>query len=235
MKVIFPFTENAAPFVPHTDQMGDPLPQYEGQPTLAHLLQPLCKLPVSEFIFIADYPTDPIQAYMEANHSGMPASFIQQTQEKGLGHSVSLASNYISDEPLLIVEAEASVSLNWTAFTQSQRSTIAVRRIVDEKPYGLVELREGIVGCLIQKPRRTDLVIAGCYFIRESKLLFACLHDLIQAGHRRNGKYQLTNALQRMIDYGVEIQVQEVKSVGHPLPYESSNFFGTDFEALRSV
>ncbi len=235
MKVIFPFTENTSPFVPHTDRISDPLPQYKGRPTLTHLIQPLCKLPVSEFIFITDYPTNPIQAYMEANYSEMTASFIEQTEEKGLGHSISLASNHISEEPLLIVEAEAGVNLNWTAFTQSQCSTIAVRRIVDEKPYGLVELRDGIVGCLIHKPRRTDLVIAGCYFIRESKLLFACLDELIQAGHLRNGKYQLTNALQRMIDYGIEIQIQEVKSVGHPLSYESSNFFNADFEALRSV
>ena len=235
MKVIFPFTENASPFVPHTDRVSDPLPQYEGKPTLTHLLQPLSKLPVSGFIFIADYPTDPIQAYIEANYSGMTTLFIEQTEEKGLGHSVSLASNHISNEPLLIVEAEASVNLNWTAFTQSQCSTIAVRRIVDEKPYGLVELRDSVVGCLIHKPRRTDLVIAGCYFIRESQLLFECLHELIQAGHLRNGKYQLTNALQRMIDCGVEIQVQEVESAGHPLPYESRNFFGTDFEDLRRV
>ena len=235
MKVIFPFTENASPFVPHTNQMFDPLPQYEGRPTLGYLLQPLCKLPVSEFIFIADYPTAPIQAYMEANYSGVTVSFIEQTQEKGLGHSVSLASNHISDEPLLIVEGKSSVNLNWIAFTQSRHSTITVRRIIDEKPYGLVELRDGIVGCLIHKPRRTDLVLAGCYFIRESQLLFECLDELIQYGQPRKGGYQLTNALQQMIEYGVEMQIQEVEPSTQEEVYESSSVMGTTFEVLNSI
>ena len=235
MKVIFPFTENASSFVPHTNQMFDRIPQYEGRPTLGHLLQPLCKLPVSECIFIGDYPTDPIQAYMEANYSGVMASFIEQTEEKGLGHSVSLASNHISDEPLLIVEAESGVNLNWIAFTQSRHSMIAVRRIVDEKPYGLVELRDGIVGCLIHKPRRTDLVLAGCYFIRESQLLFECLDELIQYGQPRKGGYQLTNALQQMIEYGVEMQIQEVEPITEEEVYESSSVMGTTFEVLNSI
>lgn len=114
-------------------------------------------------------------------------------------------------------------------------SLIAVRRVVDEKPYGLVELREGMVGCLIQKPRRTDLAIAGCYFIRESRMLFQCLHDLIRAERRRNGEYQLTDALQQMIELGTEIQIQEVELADQENTYELNNLFDTDLGPSNSV
>lgn len=235
MKVIFPITAEALLLIPHTSHtLKSPL-QCEGQLILAHLLEPLSKLSVSEFIFITNSQGSQIRAYVDANYSQLPVSFIERKEEKGLGYTVSLASDCISEEPLLIVETDANLNLNWTSFTQSEFSTIAVRRMVDEKPYSLVELREGAVGCLIHKPRRTDLMIAGCYFIRESSLLFQCLHEIIRKGWRRNGEYQLTNALQRMIEHGVEMRVQELEAVNQEESYELSHCFGTDFEVLSGV
>ena len=227
MKVIFPFIEHVPSLSAHTNRTS--------VPTLAELLDPLVRLPVSEFIFLLRQKADQIQSYMAANHSHIPISFIQQTAEKGLGHTVSLASDYVSEELVLIVGGDAILNLDWTSFSQSECSTIAVRRIIDERPYGLVELREGIVGCLIEKPRRTDLAIAGCYFIRESKLLFECLHNLIQTGREKNGGYQLTDALQQMIEQGVEMQVQEVELAEQGNPYALDNFFSPQLESLNGA
>ena len=227
MKVIFPFIEHVPSLSPHTNCTSEL--------TLAQLLDPLGRLPVSEFIFVVRNKADQIQSYMKTNHSNIPISFIQQTAEKGLGHTVSLASDYVSEEPVLIVGGDAILNLDWTSFSQSQYSTIAVRRIVDQRPYGLVELREGIVGCLIQKPRRTDLAIAGCYFIRESQLLFQCLHNLIQTGRQKNGEYPLTDALQQMIEQGVEMQIQEVELAAPGNPYKLGNFFSPQLESLNGA
>ena len=125
--------------------------------------------------------------------------------------------------------------MDWTSLSESEVSTIAVRRIIDEKPYGLVELREGLVGCLVQKPRRTDLALAGCYFIRESQLLFQCLHDLIRSERRRNGEYQLTDALQQMIEHGVEMQIQEVELADQEDTYQLNNMFDPDLKPSNSA
>ena len=172
---------------------------------------------------------------MDANYTEMPVSFVEQRENKGLGYTVSLASDYVSEEPVLIVDPNAIFDMDWVSFSESESSTIAVRRVVDERPYGLVELREGMVGCLIQKPRRTDLAITGCYFIRESKMLFQCLHDLIQTGWQRNGEYQLTDALQQMIEHGIEMQIQEVELTNQEDLYELNNFFGTNLRPLNCV
>ena len=128
------------------------------------------------------------------------------------------------------------VDIDWEAFARSEYSTIAVRRVVDERPYGVVELREGTVGCLIQKPRRTDLAIVGCYFIRESTLLFECLHDLIQSERRWRGEYQLTDALQQMVELDVEIRIQEIEFADPAhRPSKLDNYFSKDYESLSSV
>ena len=235
MKVIFPFAERVPCLTPCTRHRLEPPLGCNGRPTLAHLLEPLCKLPVSEFIFIVDDQNDQIRSYMGANYSGIPVSFVEQAEDKGLGHTVSLASDHISDEPILIIIGDAILDMDWKSFSQSEYSTIAVRRVVDEKPYGLVELREGMVGCLIQKPRRTDLAIAGCYFIRESRMLFQCLHDLIRAERRRNGEYQLTDALQQMIELGVEMQIQEVELANQEDLYQLNNVFDTDLGPFNDM
>ncbi len=235
MKVIFPFAERVPCLTPCTHHGSEPSFGCNGQSTLAHLLDQLCKLPVSNFIFIFSHHNDEIQSYMDANHSEIPVSFVKQTENKGLGHTVSLASDYISDEPIVIVVGDAVLDMDWASFSQSEYSTIAVRRIIDERPYGLVELRDGLVGCLIQKPRRTDLAIAGCYFIRESQLLFQCLHGLMHAKRQKNGEYQLTDALQQMIELGVEIQIQEVELADQEDPYELNNFFGTDLGPVNGA
>ena len=141
MKVIFPFAEH----VPHLglpiDNTLKSLPHSERRQILAHLLEPLSKLPVSEFIFILDCQSDQIRSYINANYNRIPVSFIEQTQNEGLGHTVSLASDYISDEPILIVVGDAILDMDWASFSERKSSTIAVRRIVDERPYALVELR----------------------------------------------------------------------------------------------
>ena len=235
MKVIFPFAEHVPRLTPRKNCTPQSLLSCDGRPLLAHLLEPLCKLPVSEFIFIVDDQSDQIRSYMGANYRDIPVSFVEQTENKGLGHTVSLASDYVSHEPILIVVGDAVLDMDWTSFFQSEYSTIAVQRIIDERPYGLVELREGMVGCLIQEPRRTDLALAGCYFIRESQLLFKCLHDLIRSERRRNGEYQLTDALQQMIEHGVEMQIQEVELANQEDPYELNNVFGTDLGPLNNM
>lgn len=211
MKAIFPFVECVTCLTPCTHHTLESPLRCEGRPILAHLLDPLYELPISEFIFVLSHQNCEMRSYIDANYSQVPVSFIEQSQNKGLGHTVSLASDYVSSEPVLIVDVDAMLDIDWRAFSQSDYSTIAVRRVIDERPYGLVEMREGFVGCLIQKPRRTDLALAGCYFIRESSVLFQCLHDLIRAERRWRGEYQLTDALQQMIELGVEMQIQKVE------------------------
>lgn len=226
MKVIFPFAERVPCLTPCTHQTLEPPLGCESRPMLSHLLDRLSELPVSEFIFVVSYRDSALRSYIDTNYPEMPVSLVEQTEDKGLGHTVSLASHHISREPVLIVEADAMLDIDWRAFCQSKHSTIAVRRVIDERPYGLVELREGVVGCLIQNPRRIDLMLTGCYFIRESRMLFECLHTLVQKGQRRRGEYQLTDALQRMIEVGVEIQIQEVELVEQRRdPSQLDNFF----------
>ena len=48
--------------------------------------------------------------------------------------------------------------------------------------------------------------MTGIYFVRESRRLFQCLNKLLKTGGKLGGEYQLTHALQMMIDAGTPFQ-----------------------------
>lgn len=65
-----------------------------------------------------------------------------------------------------------------------------------------------VVERLIEKPYWDEggFVMTGLYFVRESRRLFRNLNRVIRSGRCVGGEYQLTHALQLMIDAGTEFR-----------------------------
>ena len=61
-----------------------------------------------------------------------------------------------------------------------------------------------VVERLIEKPYWDEggLVMTGLYYVRESRRLFRCLNKLVKSGRCLGGEFQLTHALQLMLDQG---------------------------------
>ena len=61
---------------------------------------------------------------------------------------------------------------------------------------------------LIEKPYWDEggFVLTGLYFVRESRRLFRCLNKLVKSGRCLGGEFQLTHALQMMIDQGLRFR-----------------------------
>ena len=57
---------------------------------------------------------------------------------------------------------------------------------------------------LIEKPYWDEggFVLTGLYYVRESRRLFRCLNKLVRSGRCLGGEFQLTHALQMMLDQG---------------------------------
>ena len=61
---------------------------------------------------------------------------------------------------------------------------------------------------LVEKPYWDEggLALTGIYYIRESRRLFRCLNKVVRSGRVVNGEYQLTTALQLMIDADLQFE-----------------------------
>ena len=104
--------------------------------------------------------------------------------------------------------------------TANSTSTIGVQWRGNVKNYGMALVKDyaapghvprpnipksGVsIERLVEKPYWDEggLALTGIYFIRESRRLFRCLNKLVKTGRVLGGEYQLTHALQMMIDAG---------------------------------
>jgi glucose-1-phosphate thymidylyltransferase len=86
----------------------------------------------------------------------------------------------------------------------SKHSCIGIKKVENPERFGVVELEGKFIKRLIEKPSVfvSDLAIVGIYLIRNVPLLFECLRQLINKHARSKGEYQLTDALQLMLENG---------------------------------
>ena len=69
-------------------------------------------------------------------------------------------------------------------------------------------VEDGYIKKLIEKPLVpvSNLALVGLYYIANSEILIKSLNHLIEKNVRTKGEYQLTDALQMMIEDGEKIK-----------------------------
>jgi UTP--glucose-1-phosphate uridylyltransferase len=166
-------------------------------------------------------------------------SYVRQKEQLGLGHALLCASKIIGDEPFMLIlpddlfEQKSLVLKNMMdIYYQYQGSVIAAKRVGDDEVsrYGIIEpekLADRIyeVMDLVEKPPRAEapsnLAIMGRYVLTPD--IFKVLGD-IPAG--RNGEFQLTDGLKRLIKthpiYAYEFEGERYDA-GTPLGWLQAN------------
>ncbi|MBI1923168.1 NTP transferase domain-containing protein [Candidatus Poribacteria bacterium] len=212
MKVIIPAAGTGSRLRPHTYTTPKTLLHVAGRPILAYLLDVLVQLPnLSEFIFIVGDSGDRIRKYVET-HYAPPSTYIQQDEQMGLGHAISLAKERAHGEPVLIVNDDGILEVDPQQIIQSPVTIIGVKGVENPSAFGIVEMEGEFITRLVEKPENppTNLAIAGMYYIPNSNLLFKCLDELIQKDIRTKNEYQLTDGLQLMLQYGEKMKAARI-------------------------
>lgn len=204
MKAIIPVAGVGTRLRPHTYTLPKVLLNVAGKPILGHILDALQQHNIDEATIIVGYMGDLVEDYVRRNYS-MNVTFIYQEERLGLGHSIWIAREQITDnEPLLIILGDTIFDVDLSLATNSRFSTLGVKSVDDPRRFGVVELEKGFISRLIEKPENptTNLALVGLYFINNPKLLVESLQTLIDNNFRTRDEYQLTDALQMMIDKG---------------------------------
>ena len=204
MKAIIPVAGVGTRLRPHTYTLPKVLLNVAGKPILGHILDALQQHNIDEATIIVGYMGDLVEDYVRRNYS-MNVTFIYQEERLGLGHSIWIAREQITDnEPLLIILGDTIFDVDLSLATNSRFSTLGVKSVDDPRRFGVVELEKGFISRLIEKPENptTNLALVGLYFINNPKLLVESLQTLIDNNIRTRDEYQLTDALQMMIYKG---------------------------------
>ncbi len=207
MKIIMPSAGLGTRLRPHTYSKPKPMVSVAGKPVLGHILDKLVQLHPEELVFITGYLGEQIEDYVRSNYS-IPSRFVEQKERKGQSHAIYLAKDAI-DQPVLIVFVDTIFEADLGRLQDlTTDGAIFVREVEDPSRFGVVQLKNGLITRLVEKPKEyvSNLAVAGIYYIKAWKLFLECLEDQIQHDEPVNGEWFLADALQKMIDRGAKLE-----------------------------
>lgn len=210
-KAVIPAAGEGRRLKPHTHTTPKILLQVAGKPIIGHIMDRLLQARPDEVIVVVGAQGDQVRHYLTSEYR-CPFRFLQQTDPKGLGDAVYRAKDAFSGEPILVLLGDTIVDLNMSKMV-GRDNVIGVQEVDDPRRFGVVELENGYVTRFVEKPDRprSNLAIVGVYYFRDSGQLFGALDRLIARGRTTKGEFQLTDALQLMVNDGAKIKTRTIK------------------------
>lgn len=203
MKAIIPVAGRGTRLRPHTHTMPKALLHVAGKTIIEHILDEIIPLKPEEVIFIVGYLGDKIKSFIE-NNVDIPSRFVWQEDPQGIAHAVYQAKRYIQgyEEPVIIVLGDTIFKSNLLSVAHKGVSSLGVRAVEDPSRFGVVVLDQGRIVKMVEKPNSpvSNLAIAGVYYITDPGLLLGSIEYLFDNDIRTRDEFQLTDALQRMIE-----------------------------------
>jgi len=193
---------------PHTHTMPKALIHVAGKPILAHILDDLVELGVTDVVLVVGHMGDHIREFVDSHYPALHRAYVEQPERLGLGHAVRLTRQHVIGHPVLIVLGDTIFRADFSGIVSDGDSRIGVKEVEDPRRFGIVEVKDGVATRLVEKPDHptSNLAIVGVYYITDSPLLLVALDSLVARDLRTKGEYQLTDALQIMIERGHRIR-----------------------------
>lgn len=233
MRAVIPVAGVGTRLRPHTYSLPKVLLNVAGKPILAHILDALIAQGVSKATIITGYMGKMVEEFVQKRYD-IDFDFVVQEEMLGLGHAIWTAKHTYTDEPLMIILGDTIFDVDLSLALNSENSSIGVKEVEDPRRFGVVLPDEtGFIQKMIEKPDELipRLAIVGIYHIKNPSLLIQCLDDLIKKNIKTRDEYQLTDALQMMLERGEKMTTFPVDGwydCGKPLTLLSTNRFLLD-------
>lgn len=208
MRAIIPVAGVGSRLRPHTFTLPKVLLNVGGKPIVGHILDRIIENGFDEATIIVGYLGDMIREYV-VKHYSIKIDFVEQEERLGLGHAIYLARHTVSHDPILIILGDTIFDVDLRALVNTDGSILGVRKVDDPRRFGVAELENGFITRLVEKPENpaSNLALVGIYYIKHPSLLMECLRDEIKGNVRTRGEFQLTDALQMMIERGEKMTI----------------------------
>ena len=204
MRAIIPVAGIGTRLRPHTHTVPKVLLNVAGKPILGHILEKIIREGVTEATIVVGHMSEKIRDYVSGAFPGFRVDYVEQEEQLGLGHAIYVARGTMGKEPVLIILGDTIFDVDLTPVMRGTVSAIGVKTVEDPRRFGVAEIRNGRILRLIEKPETptSNLALVGLYWIVHTPLLLAVLDEMVTNDIRTKNEYQLTDALQMMIDRG---------------------------------
>jgi len=215
MKAIIPVAGAGTKLRPHTYTQPKALIPLAGKTILSIIVDQLHEAGINDFIFIVGYLGEKIQDYVKAKYPHLNCYFVHQNERFGTGHAIELTKAIAGNDELLIVLGDTIAEYDVKEIMQSPHSMLGVKKVDDPRNFGVAEIEEdGFISRVVEKPSipKSNMALVGVYKIKETDFLFACLDKIIDSGIKSYDEFNLTDALECMIQRGAKFQAFKVQN-----------------------
>ncbi len=205
MKAVIPVAGVGTRMRPHTYSLPKVLLNVAGKPILGHIIDALSDFGIDDIVIITGYKGELVEEFVLKSYPNIKFEFCKQDEMLGLGHAILQAKETFNDEPILIILGDTIFDIDLKATVSTEHNVLAVKAVEDPSRFGVVLVNQrGVIQKLVEKPKEmiSNLAIVGIYSIKNSSLLSECLEYLVTNDIKTRGEYQLTDALQLMINKG---------------------------------
>ncbi len=216
MKIIIPMAGMGKRMRPHTLTIPKPLLRIAGKPIIHRLVEDIveaCSETVDEIAFIiGDFGKEIEENLISiALQMGIKGCIYHQDKPMGTAHAVLCASDSLKGN-VVVAFADTLFKASFKIDT-SKDGIIWTHRVEDPTAFGVVRTDENetITG-FYEKPKEfiSNQAIIGIYYFNDGVFLKNELQYLVDNKLSKNGEYQLTDALQNMMDKGCAFKTGEV-------------------------
>ena len=212
MRAVIPAAGIGKRLRPHTLNVPKVMINLAGRRLIGHVLDAVESAGVDSVSIIVGYKGEQVEEHVNKFYSHLRLDFPYQAERKGLGHAV-LEGLEDKDEGVLILLGDTVFDVDFKEFVANKNNAIAVVKVDDPRRFGVAEIDANHkISRLVEKPDnpKSDLALAGMYYIQDQRVLKTALEKLIADDIKTRGEYQLTDALQLMIENGEHIQAVEI-------------------------
>jgi len=230
LRAVIPAAGVGTRLKPHTYSLPKVLLNVGGKPILGHIIEKLLSESITKATFVIGYLGEKIVEYVHKEFPSLKADFVVQEEALGLGHAIQVAIPTFDDDEIFIILGDTIFDVDLKKVFLKKKSSLGVKMVDDPSRFGVAVCENEKIIKLIEKPKEliSKLALVGLYYITNSNILKDSLNELFNKKIKTRGEYQLTDALQIMIDKGERLttfQVEGWYDCGKPETLLSTNQF----------
>ena len=215
MKIIIPMAGFGKRLLPLTRHKPKALVRLANKRLLDHVLdtfQVLEETHLLEYIIIG-YLGEQIKEHMRENHPDKNVTYFVQEQMKGQSHAVYLAKDIISG-PVLLTYCDTINEIDLSSLsTETMDGVVSVLEVDDPRSHGVAMVdSNSLITKLVEKPKTMEhkSVLTGLYYFSDGRALIKAIETQIQRDRSLNNEYYLAEAINILVEDGMQIRTEKV-------------------------
>ena len=217
LKIVIPMAGFGTRLRPLTWSKPKPLVSLAGKTVFDHVLNMFRTVPNFEdveFVFILG-PTmgDQIKEHVANNYPDWHVDYAVQPEMKGQSDAFWQAREFLHG-PMLMAFSDTLIENDFSFLETVENQAHAwVKPVDDPRRFGVADVdQEGSVKRLIEKPQdvSNNMAVVGCYYFPEAEDLITAIKEQIDRDIALKQEYYLADAINIMLEAGLDMQVQKV-------------------------